>query len=284
LTKIFIYGKIKNEGVNKMLYEHILNGNRQFGTKPINICRSSFNCGPDAIQRDVIIAPAWKPELFNDFVDDISQITDGIFKLWNLTIKNKKVTYLLTGIGAPNVMEAVLALGCTSCKNIIFIGSVGGLDENLKIGEIIVPEYSICGDGACRYLTNKKVKENDCFGEKYYPNKELYNIIVNKTDEITKSNNVNWHVGKNFSIDTVIAQFVHIDEIIAMGCNCIEMETAVLFKSAQICNIKAGAIFSISDNTIIKKSLLSGRTNEEMEYRRYVRKDILTKIVLTCLE
>jgi len=266
-----------------MIYEYILNGNKKFGTNPIDIVRSSFQCEPEMIQNDVIIAPAWKPDLFADYIDGMNQVFDGIQKIWNLSLKNKTVTYILTGIGAPNILEAVLALGCTPCKNILFVGSVGGLDEKLKIGEIVIPEYSICGDGSCRYLTNKKLFENDCFGEKYYPNKELYEKIISKTKNITKENNVNWHIGKNYSIDTVIAQFAHIDEILDMGCNCIEMETAVLFKSAEICKINAGAIFSVSDNTVLKKSLLSGRSKEEMEYRRYVRKNIITKIVLECL-
>jgi purine-nucleoside phosphorylase len=267
----------------KLIYEHILNGNKQYGTNKIDICRSSFNCEPNMINENVIIAPAWKPDLFNNFVDNILQITDGIYKLWDLSIGDKKITYILTGIGAPNVLEAVLVLGCTPCKNIIFIGSVGGLDKSFKIGNIIIPEYSICGDGSCRYLTNKKLRENDCFGKKYYPNKEFCNKIISKTDEISKENNVTWYTGKNFSIDTVIAQFIHIDEIVNMGCNCIEMETAVLFKSVEICNIKAGAVFSISDNTMLNKSLLSGRTKEEIEYRKYVRRNIITKIVIGCL-
>jgi purine-nucleoside phosphorylase len=177
-------------------------------------------------------------------------------------------------------MEAILALGCTPCKKIIFIGSVGSLDKKLSIGDIVIPDYSICGDGACRYLTNKKLSENDCFGEKYYPNKELYKEIVLKTEAISKENNVNWHIGKNYSIDRVIAQFAHINDIIDMGCNCIEMETAAFFKSADICKIKAGAVFSVSDNTILKKSLLSGRTKEEVDHERNVRKNILTKIVI----
>ena len=62
------------------------------------------------------------------------------------------------------------------------------------------------------------------------------------------------------------------------------METAALFKAAEICNIKAAAIFSISDNTILKKSLLSGRTKEEMDYRRNVRKNIIAKVVLECFK
>ena len=183
----------------------------------------------------------------------------------------------------PKVIEVVLALGCTPCKKIIFIGSVGGLDINFNMGDIVIPEYSICGDGACRYLTNKKLSENDCFGEKYYPNKEMYNKIVTTTEKVFMEYKFNWHIGKNYSVDTIIGQFAHIDEILDMGCNCIEMETAVLFKSAEICGIKAGAIFNVSDNTLLKKSLIYGRTKEEMEYRKYIRDNILTKIVVECI-
>jgi purine-nucleoside phosphorylase len=267
-----------------MIYEYILDGNKKYGTNPIDIVRSSLGCEPEIIQKDVIIAPAWKPELFDNYTNDIKEIYDGIYKIWNLSIKGKIITYILTGIGAPNVLEVVLALGCSPCKNIIFIGSVGGLDKNFKIGDIVIPEYSICGDGACRYLSNKKISENNCFGEKYYPNKDLYETIISKTKNLAKENNIKWHNGKNYSIDTVIAQFAHIDEILDMGCNCIEMETAALFKSAGICKIKAGAVFSVSDNTILKKSLLSGRTEDEINYRIYVRKSVLTKIVLECLQ
>jgi purine-nucleoside phosphorylase len=266
-----------------MIYEHILNKNKNFGTNPLDIVRSSFNCEPEMIQKDVIIAPVWNPELFENYIDSWNQISNGIYKLWNISVRNKNITYILTGIGAPNVLEAILALGCTSCKNIIFIGSVGGLDKNIRIGDIVIPEYSICGDGACRYLTNKKLSENDCFGEKYYPNKAFYKDIVSKTEKISKGNDINWHIGKNYSIDTVIAQFAHIEEILDLGCNCIEMETAVLFKSAKICKINAGAVFSVSDNTILRKSLLSRRTKEEIDYRRYVRKNILTKVVVESL-
>jgi purine-nucleoside phosphorylase len=263
-----------------MIYKHILSANKRFGTDPIDIARSVFNCEPETIQKDVIIAPVWKPDLFADLTDGINQVHDGLYKIWNLSINKKTVTYIITGVGAPNVMDVVLALGCTPCENIIFIGSVGGLDEKLKIGDIVIPEYAICGDGACRYLTDKKLSGNDCFGEKYYPNKEIYEKVISKTKSIAKENNVNWYIGKNYSIDTVIAQFAHIDEILDMGCNCIEMETAALFKSAEICEIKACAVFNVSDNTILKKSLLSGRSKEEREFRRYVRKNIITKIVL----
>jgi len=263
-----------------MIYEHILNANKRFGTDSIDIVHSVFHCEPETLKNNVIIAPLWGPELFSDYFDSINQNSDSIFKIWTLSKADLKITYIVTGMGASNVIDIVLALGCTPCKKIIFIGSVGALNKNIGIGDIVIPEYSICGDGACRYLTNKKLTENDSFGEKNYPNKEFFDKIISKTKEIAEKNSVNYHIGKNFSIDSIIAQFAHLDEIIDMGCNCIEMETSVFFKSAEICTINAGAVFSVSDNTILKKSLLSGMSKEEIDYEKNVRKNILTKIVM----
>jgi len=263
-----------------VIYEHILNANKRFGTDSIDIVHSVLHCEPEIIQSNVIIAPLWKPELFSNYYDCIIQNSDGIFKMWTLSAAGFKITYIVTGMGASNVNDIVLALGCTPCKKIIFIGSVGALDKNIGIGDIVIPEYSICGDGACRYLTNKKLTENDTFGEKNHPNKELFEKIISKTREITGKNSVHYHIGKNFSVDIIIAQFAHIDEIIGMDCNCIEMETSALFKSAEICAINAAAVFSVSDNTILKKSLLSGMTKEEIDYEKNTRKNILTKIVI----
>jgi len=263
-----------------MIYEHILNANRRFGTEPVDIVHSGFHCEPEMIQSNVIVAPLWRPELFGNYFDDMNQDLDGIFKIWTLSKADLKITYIVTGMGASSVIDIVLALGCTPCKKIIFIGSVGALDTHIGIGDIVIPEYSICGDGACRYLTNKKLTENDSFGKKNYPNKELFDRIVLKTKEITGKNGVNYHIGKIFSVDTIIAQFAHLDEIINMGCNCIEMETSVLFKAAEICDISAGAVFSVSDNTLLRKSLLSGMTKEEKDREKNVRRNVLIKIVM----
>jgi purine-nucleoside phosphorylase len=65
-----------------------------------------------------------------------------------------------------------------------------------------------------------------------------------------------------------------------MKCNTIEMETAAAFRAAKTASIKIAAVFSISDNTLTKKSLISGRTEQEMSYRRFVRSNIFPQIVL----
>ena len=268
-----------------MIYGHLIKKNEQFGIKPGDICKFAFNCEPEQISENVIMVPRWQPEIFEKYADTISLLSEinYIYKLWTIEVNKKKITYINTYMGAPKVIDAVFALSFTPCKNIVFVGSVGGLDEKTMVGDLIIPEYSVCGDGACRYLTDEEIAGNDCFGVKYFPNKKMYEKIILETKKITEKNNVNWHIGKNFSIDTILLEFSHIDEIIRMGCNCIECETAAFFKASIICGIKSCALFSVSDNVIKNKSLLSGRTKEEMEYRENVRKNILTKIVIECL-
>ena len=72
----------------------------------------------------------------------------------------------------------------------------------------------------------------------------------------------------------------HIDRIIELGSKTIEMETANLFKCNELLNINMTALFCISDNAVLNKSLFSGRTDEEREYRHRVRNEIIPKIVV----
>ena len=56
------------------------------------------------------------------------------------------------------------------------MGSAGSLDENIKIGDIVVPKYSVCGDGASRYL-NKNL--GDEFLKNEYPTESFTNNLIN---------------------------------------------------------------------------------------------------------
>jgi nucleoside phosphorylase len=231
-------------------YKWLLQGNERFGTKAEDICRNVLKCEPKEINECVVIAPWWKPDIFKGFGGHIEDPFDGEHSnIWNIHMKEFSFTYIRTGIGAPVVGDTTLALGCTPCKKAIFIGSAGALVENM-------------------------------FGQAIYPNETLNNKIITLTDSICAKNNVKWHKSTNFSCDTIFAQFAHLDEIIGLGCSTIEMETAAFFKASEIAGIEAGAIFSISDNSLHKKSLYSGRSQEEMLYRHEVRARVIPSIIL----
>lgn len=269
-----------------MNYQDLLSGISRYGSTMQDICKHTIGVDSEKINEDVIVAPWWEPSVLPGLgkAEYLCESEFASIKVWNIETKNKNITYIKTGIGAPVLMDIVLTLGITSCKKVVFIGSVGSLDDNIKIGDIVLPEYSICGDGASRYISNVRLKDSDVFGEKAYPDEEAFQSIKHIITNICRDNNINWHIGRNFSIDTIFAQFIHLDEIIGMGCNVIEMETAAAFRAAYIANISIVALFSVSDNTVKNKSLLSGRTSKEMEYRKFVRKEVFPQIILEYFE
>ena len=265
------------------IYKQLLNGHKRFGTDITMVSSHKLKCDISLIKENVILAPTTTYQLWRDFGAEITPIYSKYHSISNIKIKNIEFTFITTGIGASNLVDIVLALGTTKCKNILFIGSVGSLDLNIDIGDIVIPEYSICGDGVCKYLTGRSLKDSNTFGKKYLPDKTLFNLAIDITDKICKTENIPWHIAKNFSVDTIFAQFAHIDEIKNLGSNVIEMETAALFRASEICNIKSCAIFCVSDNTITNKSLYSGRNDEDIKKKGYSRYIIMPKILLEIL-
>lgn len=264
----------------KKEYKKLLEGHKRFGTSIDMVSNHKLKCDVSLIQENVILAPTMSCEFWKDFDAEITPIYKKYHSISNIKVKDMKFTFITTGVGAPNLVDIVLALGTTKCKNIIFIGSVGSINKDINIGDIVIPKYSICGDGVCKYLTGKKLKESDTFGKKYFPNKELFNLTVEVTKKICEQEKKPYHIAKNFSVDTIFAQFAHIDEIKELGSDVIEMETAALFRASEICNIRATAIFCVSDNSVNKKSLYSGRNEEDKRKKGYSRYIITPKIVL----
>ena len=277
----------KESETSTAIYEHILESNLKYGSDKSQICKMILKCEPEKIKKKVIIAPSWEVDMFSSHVDSITHIS-GTRKhhciVNELDVNGEKITHIMTGMGGCSVIDAVMALGCTPCKEILFIGSVGALDENIKIGDVMIPEYSVCGVGANRYLTSGSLKENDTFGKKYYPNESLYNEILSITNNEIKDTDISLHIGKTYSVDTILTQYAHLDEIINMGCNSIEMETATLFEAAEIANIKAVAVFNVSDNTIANKSLHHDTEGEDSVRRQKGKSEVMPKIALKALK
>ncbi len=255
-------------------YIELLKAQAQYGTTEEDLrIREDF----DKILPNVVIAPWWEITIFDSSDVVINKINDKVYN-----IKNKDVAFSFVQvkqIGAPAIIEEVLGLGVTKCQNLIFVGSAGALTTEIKIGDLAIPKLTICGDGASRYL-NKDLKDD--FGKKAKPDKILNKKLLIAAKKVAKNNDIKVHTANNFSIDTIFAQFPHIDKIIDLGVNTIEMETYTFFKAAKIVGIKAAALFCISDNTVINKSLFSGRDEEDKIRRRRVRNNLIAQIIIEC--
>lgn len=255
-----------------MKYEDLLNSHLKYGTIPEDIVKRN---GYEKILENVIIAPWWSHEIFDNSNLKMEQVNDKVFNYYGDGVEFSYIEP--RSIGAPAIMDFVLPLGVTNCRNLIFLGSSGALTEEIKIGDIIIPKYSICGDGASRYL-NPNLEDE--FLKEEYPSKKITEQLIKLLDELK----IKYHYVPNISVDTIFGQYAHIDKILELGAKSIEMETANVFKSCKLMNINVVAIFCVSDNTISNKSLFSGRTDEENENRHKVRYEIIPKIAIELLK
>lgn len=251
-----------------MEYKEILNRLKTYEIDTIDIVNRE---GYHSILENVVIAPWWGYEIFIPYVSRVEQVGENIYNIYG---DDFSFSYIqLKNIGAPRLMDKVLALGVTNAKNIIFIGSVGALSKEIRIGDLLVPSASYNGVGASRYLNSNL---EDDFDKKYYPNEELTNKLL----KVIKKKNYNYHYVTNYSADTILGQFSHLQHMIELGAEAIEMETSVLFKVSEMIGIPSTALLCVSDNTLESKSLYGGRKGLDKEAKRQARDKIIPMLIL----
>ncbi len=258
----------------------LLKSMNKYGIKKEDVCFKTLGIKGEEVCKNVILAPAYEPEIFNSLRPKINQVSNGYYKVYHVEIGKVKFNYIITHRGSVNVGEIVAGLGFSKCENIIFIGSVGSLHEKINIGDVCLPEKSVIADGFCRFFEEGDMKARDLFGEVIEPSDNLLNLV----SEVLESEKINYHVTNNFSTETIIGQFARIDEIKNMNCNTIEMETSTIFYMSKKLGMNAVAIHNVSDNTINSKSLLGGRTKADKQKKYDTKYNVLPQILIKLLQ
>ena len=252
-----------------------------YNVSAVDVTRMVFHSEPDAIHPDVILFPYWQADLFSPWVDRITTIRTDV--LYEVEYRGSKFSLVRSGIGAPLAGDMTLALGLTPCERLLFAGSVGGLQPAIRIGDLMIPEFSYSGDGYCRYLEPEAPKK-DCMLEQVRPDPSLSSTLLHLAMERAQEVEVKVHQGPVFSIDTILSQFRLLDYFSGeLDCVGIEMETAAVFKAARRVGIQCAALLSVSDVPVNKQTLLSGRSLQEQDHRKEIRSKVLTRILLDCI-
>lgn len=246
-----------------------------------DLLRGSLRCEPEAIHRDVILTPHWKAEIFEPHVDRLTTIVPN--QVYELEKRGRLITMIRSGIGAPLTGDTVLALESTKCKKLIFIGSAGGLQPHLMIGDLLIPSQSLSGDGFSRYL-QPGLPPGDSFLQPAQPDPGLSAMLLGFAEESIRYAGASVHRGVVFSTDSILRQFALLEQLAQeYHCQAIEMESAAVFAAARMAGIQAASILAISDSPVQGKNLFSGRTPEDMQHYHKIKENILPIIVLNTL-
>lgn len=124
-------------------------------------------------------------------------------------------------------------------KNIIRIGTCGALDENIKVGDLVVVDKIIRGDGVTPYYVDKNFQT--------LADKKITDTLY----EVAKSMGANIHRGTAWTTDALLRETKELVEAKRKeGAIAVDMASSTLLTIAQLHNVKAGSILAVSDNVI----------------------------------
>lgn len=246
----------------------------------------------------IIIAPTWTPMRVNGFFD--AQITNckvlaadkakqdshpitrqPLMKKLNesfiLEWENLRIAWLKTGTCAGNVMDSVLLLSNTKTDRLIFVGAAGGVTPDVELSEVLIP--SVCYDylGATRYLQDHL--DGGGFGSKVFPENQYF---VSRIFEIAQQQGIDLVSRPVFCTDTIMGEYIHMDEIRQTGASIVEMETAAFYRAAALMKKAAVAFLVISDNSSTGRSLSAPTTEDHIRYNQVIAENIPLLIRIAC--
>ncbi len=124
-------------------------------------------------------------------------------------------------------------------EHIIRIGTCGALDENMKVGDLVVVDRAIRGDGVTPYYVGPDFKTMADQG------------ITDTLCAVAKEMGVTVHRGCVWTTDALLRETREIVESKRKeGAIAVDMVSSALLTIAQLHRKKAAAILAISDNVI----------------------------------
>lgn len=160
------------------------------------------------------------------------------YTFWTGLYKGKKVTVGNGGWFAPDSAFMTELICVAGVETIIRLGSCGSLREDIKVGDFVIADKVIRGDGATKYY----VKDD----------------FVSKVDKTTTDKLVNLFktagdvaIGGVWTTDALFKETKEIvNENIAKGAVAVDMVTSPFVTIANLYNKKAAVVMSVSDNLI----------------------------------
>jgi uridine phosphorylase len=124
-------------------------------------------------------------------------------------------------------------------QNIIRIGTCGALDENIKVGDLVVVDTIIRGDGVTAYYVDSNFKT--------VADKKITDTL----EQVAKDLGSNVHRGCVWTTDALLRETRELVEVKRKeGAIAADMVSSALLTITQLNKVKAGSILAVSDNVI----------------------------------
>jgi DeoD family purine-nucleoside phosphorylase len=152
------------------------------------------------------------------------------------TYKGRPVSVQATGMGCPSAAIVVEELVQLGVRRLVRIGTCGGLQRDLKLGDLIVAISAVAADSTAQHLV----------GEPHAPTAdwELVHAAVHAAKELGRPVRVGPIVSSDLFYNPDDGQYLRWSD---RGILAVEMEAAVLFTLGALRKVQAGCLLTVSD-------------------------------------
>ncbi len=203
-----------------------------------------INAAPEDFAKTVLMPgdPLRSKFIAENFLTDAKLVNNvrGIHGYTGL-YKGERVSVMASGMGMPSIgIYSYELYNFFGVENIIRIGSAGGMQNNVKIRDIVF------GQGAC---TDSNYVNQFGLAGPFAPICN-YNLLSVAVEEAKKAG-ATYHVGNLLSSDCFYGDNPNASSNwIKMGVLAVEMEAAALYMNAARCGKNALAMCTVSDHLL----------------------------------
>ncbi len=161
------------------------------------------------------------------------------YTMYTGTYQGIKVTAINGGRFSTDTSITSEVMCNAGIQNIIRIGTCGALSEDIKVGDLVVVDKVIRGDGVTPYYVDNNFQT--------VSDKKISGTLY----DVAKGMGVNIHRGTTWTTDALLRETREIVEAKRKeGAIAVDMVSSTLLTIAQIYNVKAASILAVSDNVI----------------------------------
>ncbi len=169
-------------------------------------------------------------------------------------------------VGAPiaaMVMEKLIALGA---EKLIMFGWCGAIDKGLKVGDVVVGNVPVSGEGTSRYYQT---------GAPPLPSLQLVNSLgaILEQAGIDYSLRNIWSTDAPYREDRIYLEKLHDNADVG----CVDMEYSALCAVAAFRNIEFATVFLVSDE-LYQQKWIPGYTRKDFRAKSRLLVKLLTEV------
>ena len=228
---------------------------------PNTFIRSLYGCEASEIRETVLLIYKNETmEALKQRADTVKEFS-GFFKGFEASFGSKAVSVFSLRVGSPMASDCTYFLRFTPCRNIVYTGLIGALQQQIRIGDLIVPTSAFRGEGASRYFIDESYPAVADFS--------LLRTLASTLEEVYANSGISIYYGPIYTTDSFASEteefLTHWRSKNLLG---IEMETSAIYTVASLYGLHAAAVHVVSDNPVTEKSFFHTIPEEDKNRRR----------------